>query len=63
MFIHFRGSRPCSYVGILEEASIAGPAPASLRSRRVYLLWELIEFAVLTKKLAGFGPLQRQVGR
>lgn len=68
-FVHFRGSRPCSYVDLLENS----PTPGRGRLRpsrgrcgkdcRLHLLWERAEFSFLTKKLAGFGPLQRQRGR
>ena len=67
--VHFRGSRPCSYVDLLENS----PAPSRGRLRpsrgrrgkdcRLPPLQERAESSVLTKKLAGFGPLQRQVGR
>lgn len=59
--VHFRGSRPCSHVDLLERP----PAPGRARLRpsrghrgedcRLHLLWERVESSFLTKKVTDFG--------
>lgn len=68
--VHFRGSRPCSYVDLLgktPQRQVAGGCTRRDGHRgedcRLPLLRERTEFSGLTKKLAGFTPLERQRGR